>query len=265
MARYTLKRPVAQSLRGNQMSHPARPGKAGSVRYNSQLAAAIKMTHRAANRVCAASRLVCIPSWNGGLEMSYQNDLSPRKRRCWQRLHLHTVGSKCCATGFYRWCRNITRVRRIFGEWRAKATERTPAPSRHPALYLSCAGLASRATTDADIQTVAAKHARQRFDRQATTLYSPQNLLASNTGCFSRRQNRGRSDGRCLPYSTAHNRPHLLGAAHAAAVLANDKNIRATGSRESKFINWNWASGLFFASSKSKYRNQRHHPPWRPG
>ncbi len=246
------------------MSHPARPGKAGRVRYNSQLAAAIKMTHRAANHVCAASRLVCIPSWNGGLEMTYQNDLSPRKRRCWQRLHLQTVGRKCCAAGFYRWRRDIAQVRRIFGEWRAKATESTPAPRRHPALYLSCAELTSRAATGTDIQTVAAKHARQRFDRQAMTLYSPQNLSASNTGCFSRRQNRGHSDERCRLYSTAHNLPHLLGAAHAAAVLANDKNIRPTGSRESKFINWNWASGLFFASSKSAYRNLRRHPPWRP-
>ncbi len=32
------------------MSHPARPVRQEGVRYNSQLAAAIKMTHRAANQ-----------------------------------------------------------------------------------------------------------------------------------------------------------------------------------------------------------------------
>ncbi len=243
------------------MSHPARPDKAGRRSYNSQLAAAIKMTHRAANQRCAASRLVCIPSWNGGLEMIIQNDLSPRKRRYWQRLHLQHRGRKCCAAGFYRWRRDIAQSGRIFGEWRAKATESTPAPQPHPALYLSCAELTSRAVTGYRIQTVAAKHARQRFDRQAIHVYSPQNLSASNTGCFSRRPKRGHSDGRCRLYSTAHNLPASFCAAHAAAVLANDKNISAHRSRESKFINWNWASGLFFGQSKSAYCNLRRHPP----
>ncbi len=153
-------------------------------------------------------------------------------------------------------------MRRIFGEWRAKATESTPRHSRHPALYLSCAGLTSREQLATDIQTVAAKHARQRFDVRPSTLYSPQNLSASNTGCFPDDQNRGHSDERCRLYSTALICQHLLGAAHAAAVLANDKISVPTGSRESKFINWNWASGCSSASSKSAYRNLRRHPPW---
>ncbi len=169
------------------MSHPARPGKAGRRSLNSQLAAAIKMTHRAANQRLRASRLVCIPSWNGGLEMIISNDLSPRKRRCWQRLHLQHSWRKCCAAGFYRWRRDIAQGETIFGEWRAKATESTPAPQPTSALYLSCAELTSRAATGYRHQTVAAKHARQRFDRQAIDAVSPQNLSASNTGCFSRR------------------------------------------------------------------------------
>ncbi len=187
MARYTLKRPVCAITSGSQMSHPARPDKAGRRSLQSQLAAAIKMTHRAANQRLRRSRLVCIPSWNGGLEMIISKRLLPRKRRCWQRLHLQYRWRQRRAAGFNCWRRDIAQGETNFGEWRAKATESTPAPQPTSRLYLSCAELTSRAATGYRHPAVAAKHARQRFDRQAIDAVFPQNLSASNTGCFSRR------------------------------------------------------------------------------
>ncbi len=119
--------------------------------YNSQLAATIKMTHRAANqRLRRIQAGFVSPLWNGGLEMI----ISKRPFTSEKTLLAKTSPSTPLAASVARLASTAGaetshKVRRIFGEWRAaqRQLKAHPRHSRHPALYLSCAGLTSRAAT----------------------------------------------------------------------------------------------------------------------
>ena len=81
------------------------------------------------------------------------------------------------------------RVKRTFGEWLAKATERTPAPQpTSSTLPLVCGvSVESSSWPPTSKAAVTAEDARQRFDGQIFCLGIHPHFSASKTGCFSRR------------------------------------------------------------------------------
>lgn len=89
MARYTLKRPVCAITSWKPNVSSSTSGKAG--RRSLQFATRRRCSDDAPRRESAFARH---PGWfashrgTAGWRLSYQSDLSPRKRRYWQRLHL---------------------------------------------------------------------------------------------------------------------------------------------------------------------------------
>ena len=69
---------------------------------NAQLAAAVQMANRAADQRRAASRLVCRPSWNGGLEMIMSKRPLTSEKTLLANTSPAAVGGKRRAAGFNR-------------------------------------------------------------------------------------------------------------------------------------------------------------------
>ncbi|STW48931.1 Uncharacterised protein [Klebsiella pneumoniae] len=70
---------------------------------NAQLAAAVQMANRAAISAWAASRLVCRPSWNGGLEMIMSEaTIDLGEDVAGKHIASQAVGGKRRAAGFNR-------------------------------------------------------------------------------------------------------------------------------------------------------------------
>ncbi len=140
------------------------------------------------------------------------------------------------------------RVKRTFGEWLAKATESTPAPQpTSKTLPLVCGvsvessswlptSRPSRLNTPGRVLMV-------RF----SVWYSSQYFSASKTGCFSRRpwyrpQRRALSTLFSGAYSAS-----ICSALRTPLRFSPTTKISVpTGNSDRMFINWNWASGLFF-------------------
>ncbi len=148
MARYTLKRPVCAITSWKPNVSSSTSGKAG--RRSLQFATRRRCSDDAPRRESAFARhqLVCIPSWNGGLEMI----ISKRPFTSEKTLLAKTSPSTPLVASVARLASTAGaethRVRRIFGEWRAKATESTPAPQPTSSTLPFVCGLASRAATD---------------------------------------------------------------------------------------------------------------------